>query len=159
MLNKILILSFWDYSPRKWSEKILTFVFALQIEICIYISLQIEVCLCKYFFFKYKYDLNPPPLPWNKINRNITWKCWQWKPRARTVNFFYKTRNSTPRRFSFYLLFTLLSHVFFHLLTSPVHHNGFGFCFFPGFLAIFILSSNNSKIFFCPIGLRLSASP
>ena len=32
----------------------------------------------------------------------------------------------------------------FHLLPSPVHPTGFSFCFFTGFLAIFIsLSSNN----------------
>ena len=35
----------------------------------------------------------------------------------------------------------------FHLLPSPVHPIGFSFCFFLGFLAIFILlSSNNNNI-------------
>jgi len=35
----------------------------------------------------------------------------------------------------------------FHLLPSPVHPTGFSFCFFPAFVAIFILlSSNNSNI-------------
>ena len=29
----------------------------------------------------------------------------------------------------------------FHLLPSPVHPTGFSFCFFPGFLAIFIVVS------------------
>ena len=33
----------------------------------------------------------------------------------------------------------------FHLLPTPVHPTRFSFCFFPGFLAIFILSSNNNQ--------------
>ena len=37
----------------------------------------------------------------------------------------------------------------FHLLPSPVHPTGFSFCFFPGFLVIFIiLSSNNNNNLF-----------
>ena len=49
------------------------------------------------------------------------------------------------RRFPSYLLYTLLLFPF-HLLPSPVHPTGFSFCFFPGFLAIFILLSwNNSN--------------
>ena len=31
-----------------------------------------------------------------------------------------------------------------HLVPSPVHSTGFSFCFSPGFLAIFISSSNNN---------------
>ena len=34
----------------------------------------------------------------------------------------------------------------FHILPSPVHPTGFSFCFFPGFLAIFILLSSNNSI-------------
>ena len=48
------------------------------------------------------------------------------------------------RRFSFYLLCTLLLFAF-HLLPSPVHPTGFSFYFFPGFLAIFTLLSLNSN--------------
>ena len=33
----------------------------------------------------------------------------------------------------------------FHILPSPVHPTGFSFCFFPDFLAIFILSLNSIK--------------
>ena len=33
----------------------------------------------------------------------------------------------------------------FHLLPSPVHPTGSSFCFFPGFLAIFILLPSNNK--------------
>jgi len=42
------------------------------------------------------------------------------------------------RRFPSYLLCTFLLFPF-HLLPSPVHPTGFSFCFFSGFLAIFIL--------------------
>ena len=36
-----------------------------------------------------------------------------------------------------------------HLIPSPVHPTGFSFCFFPGFLAIFIMFSlnNNNRLF------------
>ena len=34
-------------------------------------------------------------------------------------------------------------YLYFHLLPCPVHPTIFPFCFFPGFLAIFSLSSNN----------------
>ena len=34
----------------------------------------------------------------------------------------------------------------FHLSPSPVHPTEFSFCFFPAFLAIFILSSNNNNV-------------
>ena len=33
----------------------------------------------------------------------------------------------------------------FHILPSTVHHTGFFICFFPGFLAIFIMSSSNNS--------------
>ena len=37
------------------------------------------------------------------------------------------------------------SHIFFLTVLFPVPPNGFSFCFFPGFLAIFISSSNNNE--------------
>ena len=44
----------------------------------------------------------------------------------------------------------------FHLLPSPVHHTGFFFYFFSGFLAIFILSSNNnSKLSHIPLYMKI----
>ena len=33
----------------------------------------------------------------------------------------------------------------FHLLPSPVNPTAFSFCFFPGFLAIFIFLTSNNK--------------
>ena len=61
---------------------------------------------------------------------------------SQTLIRITSSSNSTSRRFPFLpsLIFPL------HLLPSPVHLTGFSFCFYPGFLAIFILLSSNSNI-------------
>ena len=61
--------------------------------------------------------------------------------------------NSTPRRFPSCLLLTLLLYAFFyfHFLPSMGHPTGFSFCFFFGFLAIFILLSSNNNIPWNPL--------
>ena len=46
--------------------------------------------------------------------------------------------------FPSYLLCALLSFPF-HVLPSPVHHTGFSFCLFSGFLAILTLLSQNNN--------------
>ena len=74
-----------------------------------------------YFFFFYLYEY-----------KNLT-----------LVRAIYLRRIiSTPRRFPSYLTLTLF---LYFLLPSPVHPTGFSFCFFPGFLAIYILLSSNNN--------------
>ena len=50
------------------------------------------------------------------------------------------------------------SYISFSYFTSPVHPTGFSFCFFPGFLAIFILlsSSNNNSFFLDTVNCHIS---
>ena len=71
------------------------------------------------------------------------WVSTSLKSDTRSV--FIKGRFTSKikyRRFPSYLLCTLLLFSF-HLLPSPVHPTVFSFCFFSGFLAIFILLSSN----------------
>ena len=50
--------------------------------------------------------------------------------------------NWTPRRFPYYLLLYFL---FIFYFPRCIYLTGFSFCFFPGFLVIFILLSSNSN--------------
>ena len=82
---------------------------------------------------------------WTKILVPAGWSDHTFSPNSTTDG---------SRLILSYLLFTLLLFPF-NILPYPVHLTVFSFCFFPGFLAIFILLSCNNNIF----SFHLSPSP
>ena len=70
---------------------------------------------------------------------------WFGTPSESQLHEGHLTSKLKYKRFPSYLLCTFLLFSF-HLLPSPMHPIRFSFCFFPGFLAIFMLLSSNSNI-------------